>query len=435
MGGKSGPSAPDYKGAAEQQGASSLEAIEAQTKANRPNQYTPWGSSEWQQDKAGDWSQNVNLDPNQQKALDNQMALQSGRSDIAKGMLGNANREMGTPTDFWNTLPDAANTPNVPDFYGQGLPQMGQFPEPNAGPQAPELTQNNYRPENIQRGLDFSGQQQLNAGGGYNPDFAKTQFDRQMSLQQPQMDRQMQQMETQLRNQGLSPGTPAYDNAISDLRNQQGEQTSRMSQDAMRLGADEQQRQYGRELSSRQQGVGEVGQQGMFGNQASQQALEQQLGIGSQRFGEEREIQNMYGSQANERFNRELQAAQFANQQRSQAGQEQLAFGSQGFNQQLQAGNFQSQQRQQSIAEQMQREGWSLNKINAMMSGQQVGMPQMPNFQGAGAAQGTQYLPAAIAQGNFGAGTQGASPWGAIGQIGGGMAAGGMFNGMMGGFA
>ena len=197
MGGKSGPAAPDYRGAAEEQGQSSIAAIEAQTKANRPNQYTPFGSSEWQQDAGGNWRQDINLSQGQQGALDDQMAITGGRSAIAKGMLGRANQEMDTPQDFWNTLPDAAGGANVPDFYGQGLPQMGQFPDPNAGPQVPsdapqygDLSQFGQTPE-----------AQGRAGSQYNPDFAKTQYDRQMSLAQPQMERQKQQLETLQRSE------------------------------------------------------------------------------------------------------------------------------------------------------------------------------------------------------------------------------------------
>ena len=319
MGGKSSaPPAPDYRGAAEEQSAASERIASQQTRANRPNLNTPWGSSSWQELGGDRWQQDITLGGQQQKALDDQMAIQAGRSGIAKGMLGQANQEMGTPKDFWNTLPDVGGAPDVPEFYGQGLPGMGQFPDPDAGPkppsdapqygdlsdfgQTPQAGQ--YQGEDIQRGVEDAG---------YNPDFAQTQYDRQMSLAQPQMDRQMNQLETQLRNQGLSPGTPAYDNAISDMRNNQGEQQSRMQQDSMRLGAQEQQAQFGRNL-----------QGGQFGNQASQQALNQQLGIGGQQFGEQsqqaqlanqlrgqqfgemREMQNMYGGQADAAFNRQL---------------------------------------------------------------------------------------------------------------------------------
>ena len=64
----------------------------------------------------------------------------------------------------------------------------------------------------------------------------------------------------------------------------------------------------------------------------------------------------------------------------------------------------QSQIRQQAISEEAQRRGMSLNELNALLTGQQVSMPQgfagAPNST-AGAAQGANYLGAATAQGNF----------------------------------
>jgi hypothetical protein len=52
----------------------------------------------------------------------------------------------------------------------------------------------------------------------------------------------------------------------------------------------------------------------------------------------------------------------------------------QNFGQGMQASQYQTQQRQQQIAEEMQRRGFSLNEVNALLYGQQVGMPNMPNF-------------------------------------------------------
>jgi len=458
------------------------------------------------------------------------MAVSQGRSELAQGLIGRAGDELSGGFD-WEGLPTPAGAPEVPDFYGQGLGQMGSAPNarsntpfptapgggglqdrismlnkgapggpgqgglagwgqtpgapdqgnlPGRGPAAdPTMqglgatgqgpTQGQYNPEDIQRGLDFSGEQSLNAGGGYNPDFAQTQFDRQMSLQQPLMERATTQMDTKLRNQGLSPGTPAYDNAMNDLRNNQGEQTSRMQQDSMRLGAQEQQSQFARELQARQQGVGEVAQQGGFANDASQQALQQQLGIGGAQFGEslgagqfaesqrgqraaetgQQYGQNLQASQqldsqrgqglqeqnqqfqqglagsqqqnalraqqfseqqareqaqggaAQAQFQRELDASKYQDQQRAQQVNEQLAFGGQGFQQQMQQAQYQQGLRQQAIAEEAKRRGMSINEMNALISGQQIGTPQMPNFQGASKADATNYLGAAQAQGNF----------------------------------
>lgn len=55
--------------------------------------------------------------------------------------------------------------------------------------------------------------------------------------------------------------------------------------------------------------------------------------------------------------------------------------------------------RQSGMAEEMQKRGFSLNEINALMSGQQVQMPQMPGFERAGVSRPTEYLGAAGMQG------------------------------------
>jgi DNA-binding transcriptional MerR regulator len=65
------------------------------------------------------------------------------------------------------------------------------------------------------------------------------------------------------------------------------------------------------------------------------------------------------------------------------------------FGMEMDAGGRQNQTRQQQIAESMQERGYSLNEINAMLTGQQVGMPQMPSFSTASRSEGNQALQAA----------------------------------------
>lgn len=48
IGGKGGPSAPDFMGAAREQAAAGQQAINQQTAANRPDQYGPFGSTTWE---------------------------------------------------------------------------------------------------------------------------------------------------------------------------------------------------------------------------------------------------------------------------------------------------------------------------------------------------------------------------------------------------
>lgn len=91
------------------------------------------------------------------------------------------------------------------------------------------------------------------------------------------------------------------------------------------------------------------------------------------------------------------EAAQMFGQQMGRQAQDfgqSLSANQANFGQAMQAGNYANQLRQQMMAEQMQQRGFSLNEINALLSGQQVGLPQMPSFMGANAA-----TPAPIYQG------------------------------------
>ena len=63
------------------------------------------------------------------------------------------------------------------------------------------------------------------------------------------------------------------------------------------------------------------------------------------------------------------------------------------------ASGYMNQLRQQDIAEALQQRGASLNEINAAMSGQQVAMPSMPNFQAAGQAGAAPIMQGAQLQG------------------------------------
>jgi hypothetical protein len=155
-------------------------------------------------------------------------------------------------------------------------------------------------------------------------------------------------METRLANQGLQAGSTAYNRAMNQL--------------------------------------------------GQQQALERFNAL-DQAGGEAQRLYNMQLQSAQTGYNQNLGAANFQNQAAGQASaldlarmnaQNQAASQQYGLNQQY--ANMQNQLRQQAIAEEMQRRGQSLNEMNALLSGQQVGMPQMPSFNMAGQAQTPNYL-------------------------------------------
>lgn len=140
MGKKSTPRPPDYAGAAREQGAASREITDAQTWANRPTQNTPWGTSSWEATRAIDpstgkpytaWTNNLDLNPESQKALDSQMNVMTGRSQMAEGLIGQARNDLSQPIDY-GALPEQARTPDMPDFYGKNLPGRGTAPQPSS---------------------------------------------------------------------------------------------------------------------------------------------------------------------------------------------------------------------------------------------------------------------------------------------------------------
>lgn len=160
-----------------------------------------------------------------------------------------------------------------------------------------------------------------------------------MERMQPVHERQQNQLETQLANMGFSVGSEGYTRALGDLQQRQAAERF----NALDNAGQEAQRLFNMGMGSRQQALSET----QFGNQALGQA--QALDLARMQAGNQAQAQQQALNQ------------QFADQQ--------------------------NRLRQQAIAEQMQRRGMSLNEMNALLSGQQVAMPQMPSFTAAGRAE------------------------------------------------
>ena len=81
---KNAPPPPDYRGAAEAQADSSATATAQQTQANRPDQTTPFASSQWRQNPDGSWNQTT--------------GFAGGLGQLANSLTGQA-QQMGQPLD------------------------------------------------------------------------------------------------------------------------------------------------------------------------------------------------------------------------------------------------------------------------------------------------------------------------------------------------
>lgn len=345
--GKSAPKAPDYTAAAEKQGQSSKEVTNMQTWANRPDQYTPFGETTWSPTATRDpatgqmvtrWTQNTELNPLSQEALDSQLRVTRDRSQLAESLTGRMQDEFGQPMDF------------------SGLTPLGEAPESQA------FQFGQYSPEDIQRSVSTEGLPGLDPSQRYFQQAGDAIWNQWASRNLPAQSAEQDKIRNQLYNAGLKEGDAAYTNEMNRLQQQQNDARQQAAYQATIGAGQEAQRMLGMDQSTRQQLFGENLSAGNFYNQAAQQALAQQLGLGGQQFGEN------------------------------------LAYNNQMFNQGLAGANFQNQTRQQQLVEAMQQRGWTLNEINAMLNGQQVGMPTMPSFSNASKADTTQYLDAAKSQ-------------------------------------
>ena len=129
----SAPPPPDYAGAAQATAAGNLDAARANIAANRVNQYTPYGSLEYQvsgEDKFGNpmWKATQSLSPVQQQLLDYQNQSSLGLGQLAGKGLGYVSNMLDTPFDT-SALPSTGFNPSqsYQDAYMQRLqPQIEQ---------------------------------------------------------------------------------------------------------------------------------------------------------------------------------------------------------------------------------------------------------------------------------------------------------------------
>mgnify|MGYP003403627206 CR=1 FL=1 len=286
--GKKSNDSPDYAGLAREQGVANEQVTTAQTYANRPTQYTPWGTTSWSNQSVIDpstgkpvtsWAQTQTLTPELQAILDKEIGIQGNRADVASSLTARMGQEFGSPMDWSNLSP------------------MGEV----------------------------VGERDIGDPNMYRQMATDSMYNKATSRLDPAFAQKREAMEIKLRNQGIGPEDEAYRTQMRDLGFQETDAYENALWGSVNAGRDE----------------------------------------------------------SNAMFN---QMAQRSNQ---------------GFNQATQASQYANQIRQQQIAEAMQKRGFSLNEINALMSGQQVQTPNMPNFTPATQGTPAPIYQAGVAQGNF----------------------------------
>jgi len=349
---------PKFEGdVTEKQIAASKELADYEAQLNRPNVYTPQGSVTWQEKTTPNqeyeyykqmwkegrligpdgtnlldpsasqadfdtamqlrgvnsttsqgWEQKTTLSPEQQKIYDAQTQTAIGRNQLAQSMLPQAQAALGKGIDY-NALPSAGQSLQSRDLATQ---------------------------------LDFSGAPELSSGEETRNRAEEALYGRSTARLDPQMQEQESELRTRLYNQGLREGDAAFDTEVSKFNQSKQDAYAAARQDAITAGGAEASREYGMDLSSRQQSVSETTNQANFMNQAAAQGLSQDQAI--------------------------------------QAWQQQL--------------------RQNALAEQQGARSQALNEMNSLQSGQQVTMPTQQQFASTSVGSAPNYTAAAQAEYN-----------------------------------
>jgi len=390
------PPAPDYVGAAYAQGAANVDAARASAKLSNPNVYTPYGSQTVTYN--GDVpTVTQSLTPTSQRTLDAQQAVQYQLANLGQQGASTASGVLNKPFSFGGP---AVQTSLGPTEALKSAPSAGQYGiassiNPNAYGQAGSVSSGQYglaqggvNAPNLSTSLNLSGVAKMPINAGMTGQQAI------MARLEPSLAKQRVSTETQLINQGLRPGTEAYNNAAQLLGQQENDARQQAALQGLNL-----------DLTANQQGYGQALTSGQFGNQAqlsqfganlqNQQARNQAI---AQNYGQGVTSQQLQNQAIGQNFGQGSSAQAMQNQAIAQnygqgltASQAENARIAQQFNQAQQAAQFGNTAQQQALAEAIQQRQMPLNEISALMSGSQIQNPQF------GAYAGANVVPAPIA--------------------------------------
>jgi hypothetical protein len=189
------PAAPNYEALQASDALANRYTAQEITKWNRPNQYDAFGNSiTWTQDGSGNWTQQQRLAPQFEYAQSDALKAFRDSAWTAANQGGFQAPSLLYAANEWDEL--NANGNFDPNAYGS----IGSF--------------------------DRSQGDQV----------AKDMFESSMSRLRPEMARTQEALDVKLRQQGLQPGTEAYNRAMQNEMTSQGDVTAKLGLDATGAG-------------------------------------------------------------------------------------------------------------------------------------------------------------------------------------------------------
>ena len=223
----------DYSEIAQIQGAENREVVRDQTYANRPTQYTPYGSTTWDNSQVIDpstgkpvtqWSQTTSLTPELQYILNQQQAIAAGKGDVAGMLVNRMGSEYGQQMD-WSGLSPMGEVP------------MGQYTRPGGDRKAAEDAAYNQAQSRIA----------------------------------PQQESQRESLELKMRNQGLNPQDAAWQSQVQSQAQGFNDQNNQALWSANQAGRQNAESVFGQRLSANAQNYGQAMGNSAYANQIRQQ--------------------------------------------------------------------------------------------------------------------------------------------------------------------
>ena len=272
---------------------------------------------------------------------------------VAAGQYGMAQGGVAGP-NLQTSFGGYGNVQNAPtgEQYGQaggvnaGQYGMAQGPSISGYGQAGGVNAGQYG--NLQSGLDLSGVAKMPVNAGVTGQQAI------MSRLQPQIDQQAAATTQQLANQGITPGSEAYNNAMRTQGQQQNDLYTQAALQGIGLDTSANQQGYNQALSSAglyNQALGQGFGQATAAQQLGNQAIGQNVGYGlqanaaqnsavGQNFGQGLQAQQLGNQSVGQNFGQGMQSN--AAQNAAQAQQYNQASNNAQFNNAAQLSQFQS---------------------------------------------------------------------------------------------
>jgi hypothetical protein len=400
----SAPPAPDYLGAAKQQGIDNLAAAKQSNIMSNPNMYTPFGNqtvtysgptfdqsgyetalAKYNADKidpnsyyrSGEGGQTSfdqagfdlanarrgaaptregfmtgggvptvtqTLTPQAQQTLDSQMRVQTALANLGERGIQNASNTLSqsfvpTTTEIQHDFGGYQAVP-LADQYGLAQAKTGAGTYGLARGEVP-----------LQYGLNTSDLTQMPTNAGISAQQAI------LSRLDPTIQAGDVSFKQALANQGLAPGTAAYDAAFRNREMSKNDLYNQAALQGINL-----------DMAARQQGLNELNTLGTFGNQA------QLAGAG------------LYNQAVSQNFGQGVTADQLANAAVGQNFGQGITSQGQQYNQALQKAQFQNMAQQQQLGQDLTLRAQPINEVIGLMGGSQIQLPQFQGYQGTSVA-------------------------------------------------